>query len=81
MVEELNPEVIGHERAPVQEGDQLHDGKSAVSAGPERKTHYWWRKLSTGGNIMAVETLLEVVLPEEEGENEEDTKDEEGDNI
>jgi hypothetical protein len=30
---------------------------------------------------MIVKTLLEVVLPEEEGEDEKDTKDEEGDDV
>ena len=81
LIEELNPEVIGHKGAPVEEGDELHNGKSAVRAGPERKAHYGWRELLTGREVMIVKALLKVVLPEEESEDEEDTEDEEGDNI
>jgi hypothetical protein len=69
LIEELNPKIVGHEGTPVEEGDQLHHRKSAVGAFPERKTHYRRRELSTGREVVIVETLLEVVLPEHEGDD------------
>jgi len=77
LIEELDPKVIGHERAPVEEGNQLHHCESTVSAAPERKAHYGWRESSSGRKVFIVEAFLEVVLPEQEGNDRKRAKDEE----
>ena len=59
----------------------MHDRESAVSASPERKAHDGWREFSTFGKVFIVKALLEVMLPEEESQNGEETQDEEGDYI
>lgn len=81
LVEELNPKVVGHKRAPVEEGNQLHHCESAVSAGPERKAHYRWGESSSGRKVLIVEPFLEIVLPEQEGSDGKQANDEEGDNV
>jgi hypothetical protein len=81
LVEELNPKIVGHERTPVEEGDQLHHRESAVSTGPERKTHYRRWELSTGRDIYIVKALLEVVLPEDESDDGKNAEDKEGNDI
>lgn len=59
----------------------MHDRESAVSASPERKAHYGRGELPTFGKVFIVKALLEVMLPEEESQDGEETKDEEGDYI
>jgi hypothetical protein len=81
LVEELNPKVIRHERTPIEEGDQLHDGESAVGTGPERQAHYGWGQLSTSREMFAIKAPFEVVLPEEKGSDRKHTKNEEGDDV
>lgn len=81
MVEELNPKVVGHERTPVEEGNHLHDCESAISTSPEGKAHYGWRVFPSGRELLVAETFLQVMLPEEESDDQSDTKDEKCDDV
>ena len=81
MIEELNPKVVGHKRAPVEEGNQLHHCEPAVSAGPERKAHDRWRESSSGRKVFIIESFLEIVLPEQEGNDGKHSNNEERDNV
>ena len=59
----------------------MHHCESTVSAGPERKAHYRWRESSSGRKVFIVEAFLEVVLPEQEGNDRKHAEDEERDNV
>jgi hypothetical protein len=59
----------------------LHDCKSAVSASPKRKAHYRWRELFAGVKVFIIMALLEVVLPEEESDDGQQTKNKESDDV
>lgn len=76
LIEELNPKVVGHKGSPVEERDHLHHRESTVGAGPDGRAHYGWRESLTG-RVFIVDTLLEVVLPKQEGDGRKQAKDEE----
>ena len=73
----MYPNDPGHERCPVEASYSLHHGKVTVVTGPHGRLHQRWRRPARTGEVRILKPPLQIVLPRNEQQDEDDADDEE----